>query len=83
MLLCFYVMLENKRKLAIINELISRKYDPDPVKKWKAAQKLDEVKFVFEIHVIARIGFRDTHLFAIVISLLSIKFGKKSVSGTK
>ena len=31
--------MENKRKAAIIEQLIKLKFDPDPVKKWRDAEK--------------------------------------------
>merc|ERR1712242_581460 len=40
---------ENKKKKVMIEELQRRKYDPDPVKKWKAVQgKTDEADEVSE-----------------------------------
>lgn len=31
--------MENKKKKYIVDKLIERNYDPDPVKKWKEEQK--------------------------------------------
>lgn len=36
------LVIENKKKVAIVAELTSRKYDPDPVSKWKASQKIEQ-----------------------------------------
>ena len=33
------IVMENKRKAAIIEQLVKLKFDPDPVKKWKDEQK--------------------------------------------
>jgi DNA topoisomerase-2 len=33
------IVLENKKKSAIVAKLIERHYDPDPVKKWKETQR--------------------------------------------
>lgn len=33
------IVLENKKKRFIVDKLIERGFDPDPVKKWKDEQK--------------------------------------------
>jgi DNA topoisomerase-2 len=43
------LVIENKKKVALIQELVDKKYDSDPVKKWKNDQKSleDEVLLLF------------------------------------
>ncbi|KAI1728634.1 DNA gyrase/topoisomerase IV, subunit A domain-containing protein [Ditylenchus destructor] len=38
------IQIENKRKLAIIEQLVNHKFAPDPVKKWKDLQKQRELE---------------------------------------
>ncbi|GAB6028206.1 DNA topoisomerase 2-alpha [Chamberlinius hualienensis] len=38
------IVVENKRKGAILTDLIARKYDPDPVKRWKETVLFEEEK---------------------------------------
>lgn len=45
----FTLKLENKKKKDIVEQLVARKFDPDPIKKWKEErQKL--VKFRTNVH---------------------------------
>ncbi|KAK0405993.1 hypothetical protein QR680_018303 [Steinernema hermaphroditum] len=43
------IVMENKRKAAIVEQLVRQKYDPDPVKKWKEEQKKKELEMNGEI----------------------------------
>ncbi|CCD73727.1 DNA topoisomerase-like protein cin-4 [Caenorhabditis elegans] len=45
------IVLENKKKTAIVDVLIKMKFDADPVKKWKEDQKLKELRESGEIEL--------------------------------
>lgn len=45
------IVLENKKKAAIVDVLIKMKFDADPVKKWKEEQKLKELRESGEIEL--------------------------------
>lgn len=38
------IVMENKRKAAIVDQLIKKGFDPDPIKKWKDLQKKKELE---------------------------------------
>ncbi len=40
------LVVENKRKKVMVQELINKGFDPDPVKRWKANQ-VDELLFLY------------------------------------
>ncbi|TKR76461.1 hypothetical protein L596_017591 [Steinernema carpocapsae] len=48
------IVMENKKKAVIIDQLVKNKYDPDPVKKWKEEQKK------MELEVNGEIGIEET-----------------------
>uniref|UniRef100_F1KQW9 DNA topoisomerase 2 n=1 Tax=Ascaris suum TaxID=6253 RepID=F1KQW9_ASCSU len=43
------ILIENKRKLVIVEQLVKMGFDPDPVKKWKEAQKRKELEATGEV----------------------------------
>lgn len=43
------IQIENKRKVAIVEQLVKLKFDPDPVKKWKEIQKRKELEASGEV----------------------------------
>lgn len=45
------IVMENKKKAAIVETLIKMRFDPDPVKKWKEEQKLKELRESGEIEL--------------------------------
>ncbi|TMS35647.1 hypothetical protein L596_003006 [Steinernema carpocapsae] len=45
------IVMENKRKAVIVDQLVKNKYDPDPVKKWKEEQKKKELEMNGEIGI--------------------------------
>jgi len=44
-------VIENKKKKIMVQELIRKGFDPDPVKKWKAAQVLVLLKNLKEFNL--------------------------------
>uniref|UniRef100_A0A915EJT2 Toprim domain-containing protein n=1 Tax=Ditylenchus dipsaci TaxID=166011 RepID=A0A915EJT2_9BILA len=45
------LVIENKRKIAIVEQLVKNKFAPDPVKKWKDDQKKRELEMCGEANV--------------------------------
>ncbi|ETN77909.1 DNA gyrase/topoisomerase IV, A subunit [Necator americanus] len=45
------ILMENKKKAAIVEQLIKKGFDPDPVKKWKELQKKKELELSGEYDV--------------------------------
>lgn len=43
------IFIENKKKAAIIEQLIKLNFPPDPVKKWKDIQKKKEIEAAGEV----------------------------------
>lgn len=43
------IFIENKKKAAIIDQLIKLNFPPDPVKKWKDIQKKKEIEAAGEV----------------------------------
>ncbi|KAK0396121.1 hypothetical protein QR680_001575 [Steinernema hermaphroditum] len=43
------IIMENRRKSDIVEQLVKQKYDPDPVKKWKEQQKKKELEINGEV----------------------------------
>lgn len=41
--------MENKKKASIVEQLIKKDFDPDPVKKWKEEQRKRELEELGEI----------------------------------
>uniref|UniRef100_A0A914RTW2 Topo IIA-type catalytic domain-containing protein n=1 Tax=Parascaris equorum TaxID=6256 RepID=A0A914RTW2_PAREQ len=45
------ILIENKRKVAIVEQLVKKGFDPDPVKKWKELQRRKELEMNGEVEV--------------------------------
>lgn len=45
------ILIENKRKAAIVNQLVKMGFEPDPVKQWKVLQKKRELEMTGEVQV--------------------------------
>ncbi|EJD75192.1 DNA topoisomerase 2 [Loa loa] len=45
------ILIENKRKVAIVEQLVKKGFDPDPVKRWKELQRKRELEMTGEIQV--------------------------------
>uniref|UniRef100_A0A1I8ERD3 DNA topoisomerase 2 n=1 Tax=Wuchereria bancrofti TaxID=6293 RepID=A0A1I8ERD3_WUCBA len=45
------ILIENKRKAAIVEQLVKKGFDPDPVKKWKELQRKRELEMTGEVQV--------------------------------
>uniref|UniRef100_F1KQV5 DNA topoisomerase 2 n=1 Tax=Ascaris suum TaxID=6253 RepID=F1KQV5_ASCSU len=45
------ILIENKRKVAIVEQLVKKGFDPDPVKKWKELQRRKELEMTGEVEV--------------------------------
>lgn len=45
------IQIENKRKAVIVEQLIKKGFDPDPVKKWKELQKKKELEMTGETQI--------------------------------
>lgn len=43
------ILIENKRKAAIVEQLIKMNFKPDPVKKWKEERKKQELMMLGEV----------------------------------
>lgn len=45
------ILIENKRKAAIVEQLVQKGFDPDPVKRWKELQRKRELEMSGEVQV--------------------------------
>lgn len=45
------ILIENKRKAAIVEQLVKKGFDPDPVKRWKELQRKRELEMTGEVQV--------------------------------
>ncbi|KHN73174.1 putative DNA topoisomerase 2, partial [Toxocara canis] len=45
------IIIENKRKVAIVEQLVKKGFDPDPVKKWKELQRKKELEMTGETEI--------------------------------
>ncbi|KAM3718770.1 DNA topoisomerase 2 top-2 [Dirofilaria immitis] len=45
------ILIENKRKAAIVEQLVKKGFDPDPVKRWKEWQRKRELEMTGEVQV--------------------------------
>ncbi|VDM37556.1 unnamed protein product [Toxocara canis] len=45
------IVIENKRKVAIVEQLVKKGFDPDPVKKWKELQRKKELEMTGETEI--------------------------------
>ncbi|VBB31474.1 unnamed protein product [Acanthocheilonema viteae] len=45
------ILIENKRKAAIVEQLVKKGFDPDPVKRWKELQRKRELEMTGEVEI--------------------------------
>ncbi|VDN02891.1 unnamed protein product [Thelazia callipaeda] len=45
------ILIENKRKAVIVEQLVKKGFDPDPVKQWKESQKKRELEMTGEVQM--------------------------------
>uniref|UniRef100_A0A8R1U3B2 DNA topoisomerase 2 n=1 Tax=Onchocerca volvulus TaxID=6282 RepID=A0A8R1U3B2_ONCVO len=45
------ILIENKRKAAIVEQLVKKGFDPDPVKRWKELQRKRELEMSGEVQI--------------------------------